>query len=60
MSKKKQYKCPWDDVSCPHIDSLMMTFEKECTECEHYDKSRIKPTGGFWIIEALKGLFKRK
>lgn len=39
----KSYKCPYQDMSCPYVDSLAMVKNKDCKECEYYD-SGIRPS----------------
>jgi hypothetical protein len=43
---KKQYQCPYEDISCDKLDSLYLT-KIRCEDCEHYNKG----------IRYLKGIY---
>jgi len=50
-SKRKNMPCIYrDDIQCPYLDALTMTFEKTCSECEYYgrEKHTVKPPS-IWI-----------
>ena len=58
-NSKIHFKCPYQEFSCPFVDTMTATLDKQCSECEHYDNG-VKPTGGIYIPEFIKKLFKLK
>lgn len=56
-------KCPYTLQDCSKINTLFMSKELKCSDCEFYNKGVI-PTGATpnlqWLIDKFKLLFKIK
>jgi len=35
--KKKMFQCPYENISCIHLDTSTMTLDTQCDKCEHYN-----------------------
>jgi hypothetical protein len=42
-NQKRGYICPFNNnIDCPYIDTAGMSKTKECPDCEHYIKRKIR------------------
>lgn len=42
-SSNVPFQCPYDLQSCNHVDSLSMTIDIKCEDCERYNEG-IRPS----------------
>lgn len=60
MKNKIFFKCPYNEFSCPHVDTATATLDVSCSKkCEHYNNG-VRSTGNVHIFDILKNLFKKK
>lgn len=46
------FKCPYNEFSCVHVNTCGMSVDKACSECEHYHNG-VRATSAMPGLEAV-------
>lgn len=58
-NNKIYFKCPYQEFSCPFVDTMTAALDKNCFECEHYANG-VRATGGLYIPKWIRKIFNLK
>lgn len=47
--KYKPFQCPYEQISCPFVDTATSTLDQDCTTCAHYHNG-VRATGGMPVL----------
>jgi hypothetical protein len=56
---KIPFKCPYNEFSCPHVDTLSSTLDASCDQCQHYNNG-VRSTGAIPMLEQMFKFLKNK